>query len=89
MIESATYHDADGGSWNLSRRYSPGAVPGSIAVETRLGVDQDREVLSAPIFAVLPGAGSFGEEKTQAVFPGLEYLDREPSSSEAAGRRSG
>ena len=32
---------------------------------------------------MLPGLGSFGTNKTQALFAGVEYLDNEPSSSEA------
>jgi hypothetical protein len=55
-------------------------------------VDQDRDVVFLPMFVLLPGVGSFGTAKRQAVFPGLEYLEDEPSSSEldvigAASRR--
>src|SRR5258708_29931966 len=35
------------------------------------------------MFVVFPGAGSFGPVKGQGVLAGLEYLENEPSSSEA------
>ena len=46
-------------------------------------MDQDRSVAFLPMLMIFPGAGSFGERKGQGLFAGLEYLDDEPSSSEA------
>jgi hypothetical protein len=74
--------DPDGARWNISTRCSPG-TPGSINVETRVAVDQDRSVLYLPLLTLFPGAGSFGTNKNQGLFAGLEYLENEPSSSEA------
>ena len=64
-------------------RLFPGASRcGAIDVRTTVEVDEDRDVAFLPIFVLLPGVGSFGTAKRQAVFPGLEYLEDEPSSSE-------
>lgn len=69
--------------WRITRTYSPANTPGAIDVDLTCQVDQDRQVLFLPLLGILPGASSFGESKTQALLPGLEYLDNEPSSSEA------
>lgn len=72
----------DGTTWNLEQDFAPG-VTNSINVETRLSVNQDQTVAYFPAFMLLPGLGSFGTNKNQGLFCGLEYLDNEPSSSEA------
>jgi hypothetical protein len=74
--------DPDGARWTMSTACAP-AAPGAIEVETVVVVDQDRSVLYLPMLAVLPGVGSFGTNKNQGLFAGLEYLENEPSSSEA------
>lgn len=74
--------DAAGGRWELTRVFAPRA-DGAISVETRITVDRDRDVFHLPVITLFAGLGSFGEEKTQAVLPGVEYLENEPSSSEA------
>lgn len=75
--------DPDGATWRLVQRFAPGRLE-TIDVRTQVTVDRDRQVLFLPLLVLTPGAGSFGTSKTQAIFPGLEYLDRdEPSSSEA------
>ena len=79
----ATVKDGKGATWKTTRRFRPGPVDGSIAVETEFVVDQDRDVICLPWLTLFPGLGTFGERKTQGVFAGLEYLDDEPSSSEA------
>lgn len=75
--------DPDGARWEVEHRFWAAATPGSINVEVRVTVDQERSVMFLPMLVLLPGAGSFGEGKKQAVFAGLEYLENEPSSSEA------
>lgn len=79
----ATAGDAHGGIWRLEQVFVPrsaGAFDVTVAVE----VSADRSVVFLPLLAVLPGVGGFGAHKQQALFAGLEYLDRdEPSSSEA------
>lgn len=83
LWESLSLCDRGGATWRFSRRYTP-AQPGAIDVLTTLSISEDRNVLFLPMFGLHPGAGSFGQHKTQALFAGLEYLDRdEPSSSEA------
>lgn len=78
----AEFSDPDGARWEVRQEFKPGA-PGTIAVDARVSVDQDREVVYLPMFTLLPGVGSFGTNKTQALLPGVEYLENEPSSSEA------
>jgi hypothetical protein len=56
---------------------------GEIVVETEFVVDRDRAVIHLPWLTLFPGLGTFGERKAQGLFAGLEYLDDEPSSSEA------
>jgi len=76
-------NDPDGGQWELHRAFSRGQVEGSIKVRAGVSVNQDREVVFLPMFAVLPGVGSFGESKNRGLLAGLEYLADEPSSSTA------
>jgi hypothetical protein len=75
--------DPDGGTWHVDRRFRSGAIPGAIEVQTDVTVDQDRSVAFLPMVLLFPGVGSFGEVKGQGLFAGLEYLENEPSSSEA------
>lgn len=79
----ATAKDSGGAKWQLTRRFQTGPVAGSIVVETSLVVDRDRDVIHLPWLTLFAGLGTFGERKTQGLFAGLEYLDDEPSSSEA------
>ena len=78
-----TARDADGATWQWRQSYTSGKLPGTIEVTSSVTVDRDRSVVFLPLLVLFPGAGSFGETKHQAIFPGLEYLDNEPSSSEA------
>lgn len=78
----ARFTDPDGGQWEVSQSFAP-APDGTVAVSTRVRVDVDRDVLHLPMFTLLSGLGSYGTNKTQALFPGLEYLENEPSSSTA------
>lgn len=82
---SASYEcvDPDGATWQVKRHFEPGRIPGTIEVQTDIQVDQDRSVAFMPMLLIFPGAGSFGGAKEQGLFAGLEYLDNEPSSSEA------
>jgi hypothetical protein len=75
--------DGDGGTWQLTQRFAPAAREGGVDIETRVTVDRDRKVIFLPIFTLLPGVGTtFGTNKTQGVFAGVEYLENEESSSE-------
>ena len=80
---SALGADARGATWRIQQSFSEGKEDGVIGVETRVTVSAGTDVFYLPLLAVLPGAGSFGEKKGQGLFAGLEYLEDEPSSSEA------
>lgn len=75
--------DPDGGQWQLAQTFQPSAMPGGIEVESRVTVNQARSVIFLPMLTLLPGVGTFGTNKSQAVLAGLEYLENEPSSSQA------
>jgi hypothetical protein len=75
--------DTDGGRWEIEQQFTAGHVPGTIDVETAVSVDADRAVAFLSMLALFPGAGTFGSAKSQGLFAGLEYLENEPSSSEA------
>lgn len=77
----AAARDADGAAWDIRQTFTPSN--GAIDVETRVTVNGPRRVVFLPLLTLLPGAGTFGKSKTQGLFAGLEYLDNEPSSSEA------
>ena len=79
---TSTVADPGGALWRVVRHVQPGDA-GTIHMEVSITVDKDREAVHLPWMTLFPGLGSFGQRKTQAVFPGLEYLDDEPSSSTA------
>ena len=78
----SSWRDADGARWSWTQTYAPVADE-AIAVESSISVDQDRSVLYLPFFTLFPGVGANGTNKNQALLPGVEYLENEPSSSEA------
>lgn len=78
-----TCQDGDGVRWEIAQNFSVAAVPGAINIKTQLAVQRDRSVAFVPMFMVFPGAGTLGAGKGQGLFAGLEYLENEPSSSEA------
>jgi hypothetical protein len=81
-IESRqSVRDPDGGTWSIRRRFTAGDRPGLIDLEVSVEVDRDRAVAFLPLLLVVAHEGT--PRKSQAVFPGLEYLADEPSSSEA------
>jgi hypothetical protein len=73
--------DADGARWQIEQRFTVSS-PNAIAVESRVTVDRDRQLLHLPAFTILAGVGTHGTNKLQGLLPGLEYLENEPSSSE-------
>lgn len=83
-LESAVaLRDSGGATWRCLRRFGRSADDGSIAAETEFSVDRERDVFHLPWVTLFPGLGAFGTNKTQALLPGVEYLENEPSSSEA------
>jgi hypothetical protein len=83
IVCRAVVTDGEGGRWQVTRRFAPGRGAGTLSVETEVVVDKDREVVHLPWLTLFPGFETFGSRKTQGLFAGLEYLDDEPSSSEA------
>ena len=86
LIVSTVARDEDGGRWEITQTFSDTPVRGALGYRVEVKVDQDRDVLYLPLLTLLPGAGSFGTTKGQAILPGVEYLDSAPtevSSSEA------
>jgi hypothetical protein len=78
----AEFKDEDGATWKIEQRFDSSSR--RLEVQTVILLDEDRDVAYLPILFLYPGVGTFGEKKTQALFAGLEYLDKdEPSSSEA------
>ena len=79
----AVLRDSTGARWQITRRFRAGTQADTLLVMTEVAVDQDRDIVYLPWLTLFPGLGTFGERKAQGLFAGLEYLDDEPSSSEA------
>lgn len=80
---SARLRDAEGAEWKFERVFRNGKRAGTIDVETQVNTSADRDIVFLPMFTLFPGIGSFGTNKTQGLLAGIEYLENEPSSSEA------
>jgi len=78
-----TLTDSENGTWYLQRIFKAAPETGTIIVETKLKVNKDRNVVCIPWLTLFPGLDTFGSHKYQGLFPGLEYLSDEPSSSKA------
>ncbi len=74
--------DADGANWIYRQTFRVHS-PGVIVAETTVSVNQDRAVVYLPMHTLIAGEKSFGRTKGQGLFAGLEYLEEEPSRSEA------
>ena len=75
--------DPDGAAWKMQQEFVSNSRAGAVNVRTVVTVSQDRSLALLPMLLIFPGAESFGVTKGQGLFAGLEYLDNEPSSSEA------
>ncbi len=86
LTTKGTWKDRDGCLWTLERTYNR-AKEGSFRFTTRLSVDQPRKLVWLPALMVVAGIrtteGKLNPEKTQALLAGVEYLENEPSSSQA------
>ncbi len=85
-VDTVTATDQDGATWTIRRSLTPGKSSedrGSLDLTVTISVNRDRKVAYLPVTLLFAGSGSFGERKGQALFAGLEYLEDEPSSSEA------
>lgn len=83
ILIEAIVADGKGGQWKISRRFTAEKVEGTIAVETKVSVNKNRSIVRLPWLTLFSGVGTFGPNKHQALFAGLEYLSDEPSSSKA------
>ena len=81
LIEHAVLTDDGGGTWTLTRQFTPGTLPGTIDVQMQVECSQQRNVLHIPWLTLFPGLETYGTDKKQGLFAGLEYLTDEPSSS--------
>jgi hypothetical protein len=75
--------DQDGGAWIINQRFTPLGVGPALDIRVGFTVNRDRAVAFLPMLMLFPGVGSFGSTKGQGLLAGLEYLENEPSSSEA------
>ena len=78
---TARFTDPGGAEWTATRVFRRSGF-WNIDVETSFMPNKPREILHVPFLTLFPGAGSFGEHKSQALLAGVEYLVDEPSSDE-------
>lgn len=78
----AEQEDRGGARWRWTLAFSPDGE-GAVRITSAVTVSEPRLAFHLPMVTLLPGFGTFGERKTQALLPGVEYLEDEPSSSEA------
>jgi hypothetical protein len=71
-----------GGSITLVQQFSRSG-DGVIDCVAELKASQACDLVYAPLLMVFPGHRSYGDQKQQALFAGVEYLENEPSSSDA------
>lgn len=81
LVEETVVRDRQGGYWKLSRTFEPDAEGLGIEVSMQVETSEDREVFHLPWMTLLPGFGSFGDEKQQALLPGVDYLGKNEASS--------
>jgi hypothetical protein len=74
-------HDQHEAEWLFVRDFS---VDGNtLRISTSLRVDQPREIAHFAWLSLFAGLdNTFGRSKQQALLPGIEYLENEPSSNE-------
>lgn len=77
-----TVIDPDGGTWTVTRQFTP-AGENAIDVQMSLALNRPRDILFAPLLMLLSPEPSPAPGKRQSLLAGVEYLDAEPSSSQA------
>jgi hypothetical protein len=80
FVVRARLCDEGGAEWALSREFV--AAEDGLRMALSVEASQAREVLHLPWLTLFAGVGTFGESKSQALQPGVEYLEDEPSSNE-------
>ncbi len=82
VLLSSEERGEDGVLWSYEARFSLSDESKRLKVEYSLTADQERELIAFNGPMLYAGDGAFGERKTAALFPGLEFLEGdEPSSS--------
>lgn len=82
LILSSVVLDADRVTWTVTQTWTLTADADGFQVTTRAHVSRPRRLLAFELLQLYAGAGSFGNQKTEALFPGLEWLvDGERSSN--------
>lgn len=71
-----------GGALTLVQQFTRSG-DGVIDCRAELRASNACDLVYAPLLMVFPGHRSFGDQKHQALFAGVEYLENEPSSSDA------
>lgn len=81
VLLTSEERDEDGVLWSYEARFSLSEESRRLKVEYNLTADKEREltVFNGPI--LYAGDGAFGERKTAALFPGLEFLETGEASS--------
>lgn len=73
--------DADGDVWHFLFSFNTRTDGKSVSVEYTLRTENDEELLAFGGPTLYIGDGTSGEEKDEALFPGLEYLESNEASS--------
>ena len=81
VLLSSEQRDEDGVLWSYEACFSLSEESKRVKVEYSLTVDQDRELTAFNGPILYAGDGAFGDRKTAALFPGLEFLESSESSS--------
>ncbi len=81
VLLSSEERDDDGVLWSYEGRFSLSEESKRLKVEYSLTTDQERELTAFNGPVLYAGDGAFGERKTAALFPGLEFLEGDESSS--------
>lgn len=81
VLLSSEERDEDGVLWSYEARFSLSKESKRLQVEYSLTADQERELVAFNGPILYAGDGAFGERKTAALFPGLEFLEGGEASS--------
>ena len=85
VLLSSEERDEDGVLWSYEARFSLSEESKRLKVEYSLTADQERELIAFNGPILYAGDGAFGERKTAALFPGLEFLEGDEPSSKLRG----
>ena len=70
----SSHTGADGAKWQLTADFQPAPAQAAVDFIYQLTASKDVELLCFEGPMLYVGEGSFGSEKTEAVFPGMEWL---------------